>query len=192
MDKIQYNNLYSLEKYEKIRPDFRKKIIDYKKNRRLEVGPNVTYYFEDYLTMHYQVQEVLRIERLFKLEDIEDEINRYNPLVPDGNNWKVTMIIGFNSVEHNEGLVRMMGIEHSLWMQIGEFNKIKPFCNEDLDDIATDKVSFVHFLRFELTDTMKEALQNNAPLYFGIDHPGYSYSVAVSTEVRDAIMQDLL
>jgi hypothetical protein len=186
-------DLYSLEEYARIRPDFRKRIIEHKKNRRVAIGPNAALYFEDALTMQYQVQEMLRIERIFEPEGIQEELDVYNPLIPDGTNWKATFMIEFNDVEERKtALAKMLGIDKAVWVQVAGFDKVRPIANEDLDRETEDKTSSVHFMRFELTREMVDALHGGAGLAMGIDHPAYHHTVSdLDSAVRNALLQDL-
>jgi hypothetical protein len=151
MNKLSRSDLYSLEKYAEVRNDFRARVMEHKKNRRLAIGPNATLYFEDRLTVQYQVQEMLRIEKIFESEGIEDELAAYNPLIPDGNNWKATFMLEFEEVEERRRKLSMLlGVEGNVWVQIKGFDRIVPIYNEDLERSTEDKTSSVHFMRFEL------------------------------------------
>ena len=187
-------DLYSLEEYARIRPDFRKRVIEHKKHRRVAIGPNTALYFEDALTMQYQIQEMLRIERIFEPEGIQEELDVYNPLIPDGSNWKATFMVEFDDVgERKAALAKMLGIDRAVWVQVGGFDKVRPISNEDLERETADKTSSVHFMRFELTRDMVAALKDGADLAMGIDHPEYHYTVSVlDSAVRDSLLKDLL
>jgi hypothetical protein len=193
MAHLTHADLYSLEEYARIRPDFRKRVIEHKKNRRVAVGPNAALYFEDALTMQYQIQEMLRIERIFEPEGIQDELNVYNPLIPDGSNWKATFMVEFDDEsERKTALAKMIGIDKAVWVQVEGFDKVRPISNEDLDRETEDKTSSVHFMRFELTQEMVTALKAGAGLAMGIDHPTYDYTIsAVDNAVRDSLLEDL-
>jgi hypothetical protein len=193
MNKLSRSDLYSLEKYAEVRNDFRARVMEHKKNRRLAIGPNATLYFEDRLTVQYQVQEMLRIEKIFESEGIEDELAAYNPLIPDGNNWKATFMLEFEEVEERRRKLSMLlGVEGNVWVQIKGFDRIVPIYNEDLERSTEDKTSSVHFMRFELSKEMVKALKEGAPLSAGIDHPEYHYVVdPVADNVRDALVSDL-
>lgn len=178
MQKLTRDSLYSLEKYAEVRKEFREKVINHKKNRQLSIGPNATLYFEDALTMQYQIQEMLRVERIFEATGIQDELNAYNPLIPDGKNWKATFMIEFeDEAERKQQLARMIGIEDTVWIQIAGCDKVFPVTDEDMERDTEEKTSSVHFLRFELTDEMIAALKQNAALSAGIDHAAYRYAV---------------
>jgi hypothetical protein len=192
MSKLSHEDLYSLEEYARIRPEFRAKVMAHKKHRRVPIGPNAALYFEDALTMQYQVQEMLRIERIFEPEGIEEELSVYNPLIPDGMNWKATFMIEFGDVEERkEALAKMIGIDKHIWVQVEGFDKVRPIANEDLDRETEDKTSSVHFMRFELTGDMVAAALKGASISAGIDHPAYNYSTELSPEARDSLAADL-
>jgi len=186
-------DLYSLEEYARIRSDFRKRVIEHKKHRRVAIGPNAALYFEDSLTMQYQVQEMLRIERIFEPEGIQEELDVYNPLIPDGSNWKATFMVEFaDEAERKEALSRLLGIDRAVWIQVEGFDKVRPVSNEDLDRETEDKTSSVHFMRFELTQEMVAALKQDAGLAMGIDHPAYDYTISeVDGAVRKSLLEDL-
>lgn len=193
MQKLKRDDLYSLEDYARIRPEFRAKVMGHKKNRQVPVGPNATLYFEDRLTMQYQVQEMLRAERIFEAEGIEDELEAYNPLVPDGSNWKVTFMVEFpDREERQKRLAELVGIEDRTWVKVGEHEKVYPIADEDLERETEEKTSSVHFLRFELTPEMVQSAKEGAPISVGIEHDAYDYQVdALSPEVRDSLVADL-
>lgn len=193
MEKLTRENLYSLEKYSEVRKEFRARVMEHKRDRRLQLGDNATLYFEDRLTMQYQVQEMLRIERIFETQGIEEELNAYNPLIPDGSNWKATFMVEFPEVaERREKLKQLVGIEDCVWLQIGESGKIRPIADEDLERDSEDKTSAVHFLRFELQPGQVQALKEGAPLAAGIDHERYTVEIRpVPANVRDSLLADL-
>lgn len=175
MKKLTREDLYSLEEYAEARSDFRTKVLAHKKDRRVTLGPNITLQFEDRLTMQYQVQEMLRIERLFEKEAVEDELAAYNPLIPDGSNWKATLMVEFDDPEERKRrLCDLIGIEQAVWMRVKGFDKIRPVANEDLDRTTEDKTASVHFLRFELTPDMAHAAKDGAAVAAGVDHEHYS------------------
>jgi len=190
--KLSHESLFSLEQYARQRPDFRAKVIAHKKNRRLGLGEHAALYFEDALTMQYQVQEMLRLERMFEPELIQEELDVYNPLIPDGHNWKATFMVEYpDEALRKRELAQLVGIEDAVWLQVGELDRIRPICNEDLDRSHEEKTASVHFMRFELTPTMIDALKAGAPLAAGIDHPRYSVTVSVAAHVRDSLVGDL-
>ena len=193
MKKLDRNNLFSLEKYSEIRNDFRLNVINHKKNRRLPIGPNVTLYFEDYLIMHYQVQEMLRVERIFESGAIREELEVYNEIIPDGDNWKATFMIEFpDEDERRLALKEMLGIEDKVWLKIDGFNEIFPISDEDLERENKNKTSAVHFLRFQLNREMIGALKLGSQLSAGVDHPAYSYVInPIPDNIRKSLILDL-
>lgn len=193
MEKLTRQNLYSLEQYSEIRNEFRKQVVEHKRDRRLQLGANAALYFEDDLTMKYQVQEMLRIEKIFDAAGIVDELDAYNPLIPDGSNWKATFMVEFPDVdERREKLQQLVGIEDSVWLQIGELDKVRPIADEDLQRDDADKTSAVHFLRFELDPLQVKALKDGAELAAGIDHRNYRVEVRpVADNIRKALLNDL-
>jgi hypothetical protein len=193
MRPLAAEDLLSLEDYHQQRPEFRARVIAHKRNRRVEIGANATLYFEDRLTITYQVQEMLRIERLFEIEAIEDELQAYNPLIPDGSNLKATFMVEFpDAEERRRELARLAGVEDTIYAQVEGFDKVTAIADEDLDRSTAEKTSAVHFLRFELDTAMCLALKSGNSLAFGIDHPNYShYVAAVPPAVRDSLASDL-
>lgn len=191
--KLSRDDLYSLERYAEIRKDYRAKVMEHKQNRRLPIGPHATLYFEDRLTMQYQVQEMLRIERIFEAEGIQEELDAYNPLIPDGSNWKATFMMEYSDpAERQVELARLLGVEKHVWMQVADLPRVTPIADEDLDREDEEKTSSVHFLRFELSPAMVEAVKQGAPISAGIDHPNYTHRVEpIPRNVRDALAQDL-
>ena len=193
MEKLSRENLHSLETYAAIREDFRQDVMRHKRNRRLALGANATLYFEDRLTIQYQVQEMLRIERIFEAAGIEEELDAYNPLIPDGENWKATFMLEFP--EENERklmLTKLVGIENRVWMQVGDGKTIRPIADEDLERSDAGKTSAVHFLRIELNSADIAALKDGAELAAGIDHEEYQAEVRpVAANVRLALLNDL-
>jgi uncharacterized protein DUF3501 len=193
MLKLTRDDLYSLEKYAEIRNEFRVKVMEHKKNRQLAIGPNVTLYFEDRLVMQYQVQEMLRAEKIFEAEGIEEELETYNALIPDGSNWKATFMIEFSDeTERREALTKMIGIEEQVWMKVDGFDEIVPISDEDLERDNEKKTSAVHFMRFELSPEMVTALKQARRLSAGIHHPAYTHSIdSVPQHIRDSLISDL-
>jgi len=193
MKKLTRENLFSLEKYSEIRNDFRLKIMAHKKNRRLAIGPNTTLYFEDSLIMRYQIQEMLRAEKIFESSAIDDELVVYNALIPDGNNWKATFMIEFTDEEERRAaLKKMLGIENNLWLKIEGFNEIHPVSDEDLERRDDNKTSAVHFLRFQLDHEMIDALKGGCQLSAGINHPEYKYTVnPMPQNISESLISDL-
>jgi hypothetical protein len=191
--KLTPENLYPLEQYAKLRKDFRARVMAHKKPRQVAIGPHATLYFEDALTMQYQVQEMLRVERIFEPEGIAEELAAYNPLIPDGRNWKATFMIEYaDEAERRQALAKMTGIEDKVWVQVDGHDRVWAIADEDLERENEEKTSSVHFLRFELTPGMIAALKQGARLSMGIEHPAYAHSVApVSETTRAALAADL-
>jgi len=186
-------DLYSLEQYEEVRPDFRRRVMAHKRDRKLAVGPNANLYFEDRLTMQYQIQEMMRAERIFKPDEIEEELATYNPLIPDGSNWKVTFMMEYPDPEiRRRELAKLVGIEDHVWVRVADHDPVRPYADEDLERSTEDKTSSVHFLRFELTDAMRRDANNGAAIHAGIDHDNYRHEVSpVPDAVARAIVADL-
>src|SRR5205809_534030 len=178
MPKLSRDSLLTLEAYAKARKDFRSKVIAHKKNRTVHLGEHVTLLFEDELTIRYQVQEMLRVERIFEEESIQDEIDAYNPLIPDGRNLKATMLIEYEDIEERRAaLARLKGIEDKTWVRVEGCPKVYAIADEDLERETDEKTSSVHFLRFELTKEMAESLKYGVALAIGIDHPAYTIAL---------------
>jgi len=189
---IERDSLLSLEAYARERNDFRAKVIEHKKRRTLHLGENVTLLFEDELTIRYQVQEMLRLERIFEEEGIRHELEAYNPLVPDGSNWKATMLIEYpDADERRRMLARLKGIEARVWVEVEGARRVYAIADEDLERENEEKTSSVHFLRFELDPAAREALRRGAGLSVGVDHPDYRANVRVEGAVRDSLAGDL-
>jgi len=191
--KLTRDDLMSLEQYSEARKDFRAKVLDHKSRRTVPVGPNATWYFEDQLTVQYQVQEMLRVERIFEAAGIQDELDAYNPLIPDGSNWKVTFMIEFpDPAERRVRLAELKGIEDRCWVQVAGFDRVWAIADEDLERENEEKTSSVHFMRFELTPQMSDAVKNGAAVSIGIDHDRYRHSVEpLPQAVRDSLAKDL-
>ena len=192
MSHLKPDDLHSLEEYSRIRNDFRAKVMAHKKNRKVHVGANVTLYFEDRLTMQYQVQEMLRIERIFEADGIADELAAYNPLIPDGSNWKATFMVEYPDVEERrQALAKLIGIESKVWVQVQGHDKVFAIADEDLAREDETKTSSVHFLRFELAPEMAAGMKGGADLAVGIDHPSYQFAVTVDEAARGSLAEDL-
>jgi hypothetical protein len=191
MSKLNRAALWSLEDYAEQRPEFRAQVIAHKKNRRIALGAHATFYFEDFLTMKYQVQEILRTERIFDGAEIEEELEAYNPLIPDGGNLKATFMIEYSDEnERREALAGLVGVEHKLWMQVGDSERIFAIANEDLERSTDDKTSAVHFLRFELDPARIEAMRSGAPVVFGADHPNLTETATLSEAQQQSLAAD--
>jgi hypothetical protein len=193
MQKLTREDLFGLEKYSDIRDEFRNKVLMHKRNRRLELGTNAALYFEDRLTMHYQVQEMLRIERIFEAAGINDELEAYNPLIPDGSNWKATFMVEFPEIEERRAmLAQLIGIENRVYVQIGDLDRVYAIADEDLERSDANKTSAVHFLRFELSAEQVAALKAGATLAAGIDHDNCQVKIApVAENIRLSLLGDL-
>ena len=193
MSHLSREDLYSLEEYSEIRPEFRAKVMEHKKSRRLEIGENATLYFEDELTMKYQIQEMLRIEKIFESEGINEELDAYNPLIPDGTNWKATFMMEYPDIEERKAaLAQLIGIEDKTWVQVEGFDKVYAIADEDLERDSEEKTSSVHFMRFELTGEMIAAAKGGAAISAGIDHSNYNQSVdPIPDNIRSSLVNDL-
>ena len=193
MQKLTRDDLFSLEQYAETRPEFRQKVIEHKRNRRLDLGTNAALYFEDRLTMQYQVQEMLRIERIFEADGINEELDAYNPLIPDGSNWKATFMVEFPEVEERRAmLAQLKGVEDRIYVNVADFDRVYAIADEDLERTDEDKTSAVHFLRFELPTEQVAALKDGASLVAGIDHENYRVEVSpVPENIRDSLVGDL-
>ena len=193
MQKLTREDLYSLEEYAGMRDDYRKKIMAHKIDRRLELGENVLLMFEDRLIMQYQVQEMLKAEKIFEAAGIEEELGAYNPLIPDGTNWKATMLIQYPDVEERQQkLTQLIGIENTIWMQVEGFDKVYAIADEDLERDTEEKTSAVHFMRYELDDEMIAAAKTGAAISAGVEHENYQAVVSpIAANIRDSLASDL-
>ena len=191
--KLRPEDLFSLEQYAKQRPQFRPQVIAHKRNRTLQCGPNATWCFEDRMTVQYQVQEMLRIERIFEADGIADELAAYNPLIPDGSNWKVTLLIEFpDMAERRVALAQMKGIEDRCWVQVAGHERVFAIADEDLERENEEKTSSVHFLRFELSPAMVAAAKGGAAVAIGMDHDAYRHAIdPLPQSAREALLSDL-
>jgi hypothetical protein len=193
MPKLTPADLLPLETYAKARAEIRAKIMAHKKYRTVHLGDHVTLIFEDSLTISYQVQEMLRAERIFETDGIQEELDAYNPLIPDGSNWKATMMIEYPDVaERQVMLARLKGIEDKTWMRVAGFDNIYPIADEDLERETEEKTSAVHFMRYELTPAMVAAAKNGAAIGIGVEHPEYtSVTEALPDAIRASLVADL-
>jgi len=193
MKKLTRADLFSLEKYAEIRAEFRAKVMAHKKHRQVPLGEHATLFFEDRLTMQYQVQEMLRVERIFESAGIEEELAAYNPLIPDGRNWKATFMIEYADVdERRVALARLKGVERRAWVRVQDFDPVFAIADEDLEREDEEKTSSVHFLRFELTPEMARSVRDGKTIAMGIDHPACQVVVdPVSPETRQSLARDL-
>ena len=186
-------DLWSLEEYAQRREAFRTEVMAHKKTRQLALGENARLYFEDTTTIRYQIQEMLRIEKIFELAGIEDELSAYNPLIPDGSNWKATLMIEFGDpAERAVRLAEMIGLERAIFLEVEGFGRVTVIADEDLERETESKTSAVHFMRFELTAQQIEALKHGATLLAGIDHPAYNIApFPVDEAIRASLCNDL-
>ncbi len=193
MQKLTRKDLYSLEQYADIRDEFRNQVMAHKRNRRVELGTNAALYFEDRLTMQYQIQEMLRIERIFEADGIEDELEAYNPLIPDGSNWKATFMVEFPDVEERRAMLgQLVGIENKVFIQVEGFGRVFAIADEDLERSDDKKTSAVHFMRFELSADEVDALKSGASLAAGIDHDNCQVEISPLPEnIRQSLLGDL-
>ena len=190
---IARESLLSLEAYARERGSFRAKVMEHKKLRTLHVGEHLTLQFEDELLIRYQIQEMLRIERIFEEQGIQGELDAYNPLLPDGGNWKATMFIEYPDVdERRRMLERLKGIERKTWVEVEGAGRVYAIADEDLERENEEKTAAVHFVRFELPVAMRERLKRGARLTIGVDHPNYQASMEPSAEQRAALIVDLV
>lgn len=194
LPKLTRSDLMSLEQYSLGRTEFRTKVLEHKRNRTVSIGPNATWCFEDQLTIQYQVQEMLRVERIFEAAGIQDELDAYNPLIPDGTNWKATFLIEFPDVdERRVRLAGLKGIEDRCWVQVEGFDRVMSIADEDLERENDEKTSAVHFMRFELTPAMIAKVRDGAAIAVGIDHPNYRHEIRpLPQAVRDSLAKDVV
>lgn len=193
MQKLTREDLFSLEQYAVKRAEFRKQVLEHKKSRQVYLGPNATLYFEDRLTMQYQIQEMLRIEKIFEADGIKEELDAYNPLIPDGSNWKATFMVEYGDVvERQKILQTLVGVEDRVFVQVRGFDKSYAIADEDLERATDAKTSAVHFMRFELTPEMIKAVKDGAEVSMGIDYEGFHQLVdPIPADVRDSLANDL-
>ena len=190
--KLTAADLMKLEDYAAARKDFRAQVLEYKRNRTLALGPNMTLSFENRHTIRYQIQEMLRIEKTFEPRGIQDELDAYNPLIPDGSNWKCSCFIEYpDENERREALKRLRGVERQVWVQIAELPRISAIADEDLERSNEEKTSAVHFLRFELDALQVTVLRAGGAVRFGVDHPAYCHQVVAPPAVRESLLGDL-
>ena len=193
MQKLVRADLMSLEQYASERPRLRGEVIAHKRLRNVQVGPNMTWCFEDRTTIRYQILEMLRAERIFESEGIQEELDAYNPLIPDGSNWKVTLLLEFaDPAERRAALEKLIGVEDRCWVRVSEMERVFAVADEDLKRENEEKTSAVHFLRLELSASMVEAMKSGAFLCIGVDHDYYRHSLnPLPTAVRDTLCRDL-
>jgi hypothetical protein len=193
MKELSREDLYTLEAYTELRPAMRARVMAHKKHRRVDLGEHVSLLFEDRLTMHYQIQEMLRVERIFTAAGIQEELEAYNPLIPGGSNWKATMMIEYADVEQRRrALAELIDVENAVWVKIGDHEKVSPVCDEDLERTTEEKTSSVHFLRFELDTATIVAAKAGAAIAIGVDHPHYRYVIdPLPAQTAQALVADL-
>ena len=193
MQKLARQDLMTLEQYAVERPRLRAEIIAHKQLRTVQVGPNMTWLFEDRATIRYQVLVMLRVERIFEAAGIQDELDSYNPLIPDGSNWKATLLLEYPDPEERRvALAGLIGVEDRCWTQVGDLERVFAIADEDLERENAEKTSAVHFLRFELAPSMVKALKAGGSLSIGVDHPNYRHSLSpLPGQARDALLRDL-
>lgn len=191
--KLTRRDLLSLEQYAVDRALLRSQVIAHKQTRNVQVGPNMTWCFEDYTTLRYQVLEMLRTERIFESAGIQGELDAYNPLIPDGTNWKVTLLVEFpDPVERRMALENLIGVEDRCWVRVSEMERVFAIADEDMERENDEKTSAVHFLRFELSPSMIAAMESGASLSIGVDHENYRHMVSpLPPPIRDSLSGDL-
>lgn len=192
MNHLSRSDLMSLEEYAQQRGDFRQKVMMHKQPRRVALGDHLHLYFEDRLTIQYQIQEMLRVERIFEADGIEEELSAYNPLIPDGDNWKATMMLEYTDVdERKQALAMLIGIEDTIWVKIGDNDKVYAISDEDLERDTEDKTSSVHFMRFQLSPEMIGEACHGSPISMGVEHQNYNFEVQLDDASRTALTSDL-
>jgi len=192
MKKLTIDDLWKLEDYARQRNQFRSQVMAHKAKRRIPIGPHLTLYFEDRLTMQYQVQEMLRIERIFEANAIQEELDAYNPLIPDGQNWKATCMLEYDDADaRRRALVALKGIEDQIWVQVGNNDRTFAIADEDLERSNEDKTSAVHFMRFELDTDSVQGVHSGEPITFGSDHPEYLHQQTLAADSYQSLLKDL-
>ncbi len=193
MTKLKREDLMSLEEYAEKRAEFRKQVLEHKKNRNVALGEHATLYFEDEKTIQYQIQEMLRIEKIFEADAINEELEAYNPLIPDGSNWKATFMIEYGDAEERaKVLATLVGVEDKVWVQVDGFEKVYAIADEDMERDTAEKTSAVHFMRFELTPEMSKAVKEGKDIAMGIDYDGFEQLVnPIAESARASLMNDI-
>jgi hypothetical protein len=193
MKKLLRPDLMSLEQYAAERARLRSEVIAHKQVRNVQVGPNMTWCFEDYTTIRYQILEMLRAERIFESDGIQGELDAYNPLIPDGSNWKVTLLLEFpDASERRTALEKLIGVENRCWIRVSEMDRVFAIADEDMERSNDEKTSAVHFLRFELSPSMVEAMKSGVSLSIGVDHDNYRHVQGpLPAPIRDSLTRDL-
>jgi hypothetical protein len=192
MKRLKRGDLFSLEQYAQQRVEFRDRVMAHKKFRRINIGPHLVLYFEDRQTIQYQVQEMLRIEKIFEADAIQEELDTYNPLIPDGNNFKATAMLEFEDVDlRRKRLGELVDVENHIWLQVKGHEKIFAIANEDLERSTDKKTSAVHFLRFELDEKIAAAVRAGPSISFGVDHDAYAYETVLKGRIKQSLINDL-
>lgn len=190
--KITRDSLLTLEAYARVRQEMKAQVIPHRRRRTVHLGEHMTFQFEDETTIRYQIQEMLRIEKIFEEEGIQGELEAYAPLVPDGSNWKATMMLEYPDVEQRRlALGRLIGVEDRVYVQVSDHPRVYAIADEDLDRERADKTSSVHFVRFEFTPAMRDAVLAGAPVRLGCDHPNYTEETGIAPETLAALREDL-
>ncbi len=192
MKNLTRDDLFSLEEYANKRQDYRASVLEHKKNRQVALGENATLYFEDRMTIQYQIQEMLRIEKIFEADGINEELSAYNPLIPEGKNLKATFMIEYSDAEERQRVLETLGgIEEKVWIQVEGFDKVYAIADEDMDRNRDEKTSAVHFMRFEFSDEMIAALKSGKALSMGIDYEGFMQKVSpIDSNTQQALVND--
>ena len=191
MTNLKREDLWSLEEYSEKRAEFRKEVLELKKNRQVALGEHATLYFENEQTIRYQIQEMLRIEKIFDADGINEELEAYNPLIPDGSNWKATFMIEYGDAEERaKVLATLVGVEDKVWVQVDGFDKVYAIANEDIGRSTDEKTSAVHFMRFELTSDMAGAVKEGKAISMGIDYDGFNQLVSPIAESSQASLRN--
>ena len=190
---LKREDLFSLEEYAEQRSNIRKNVMDIKKNREVNLGGHIRLLFENQQTVQYQIQEMLRIEKIFEATGIQDELDVYNPLIPDGSNLKATMMIEYTDVvERTKALSDLIGIEKSIYFQVGNHQNVYAICNEDLERETDEKTSSVHFMRFEFDQAMIADFFKGTNVKIGVSHPNYDCEIILEKRVQDELNQDFM
>ena len=192
MEKLNKSDLFSLEEYSINRDSFRKKVLEEKQHRKVYIGEHVVLLFENKNTIQYQIQEMLRIEKIFDAEGIQEELDAYNPLIPDGSNLKAVMLIEYPNVEERKEKLKILkGIEKKIWIKVGSHNKVFAIADEDLEREDETKTSAVHYLRYEFSASMIDDWKNDSSIVMGIDHENYQSSeTIISSDISSSLSGD--
>ena len=190
---LKREDLFSLEEYAEQRSNIRNNVMNVKKLREVNLGEHIRLLFENHQTVQYQIQEMLRIEKIFEADGIQDELDVYNPLIPDGSNLKATMMIEYTDViERIKALSNLIGVEKSIYFQVGNHQNVYAICNEDLERETDEKTSSVHFMRFEFDQSMIDDFCKGAKIKIGVSHPNYNCEIILEKRVQDELNQDFM